>query len=235
MPPTRWSVVARAGDRNRESWTSDLEAITQLYRPVLIKHVILSLRVAPDHAEDLVQTFLLEKLLDENVLRHASFQKGRFRSFLLKVFSNFVIGQLREQKAHKRRPSSPDAERLDDLPELPSGETPFSDSFDMLWARQLLSRTIDRIKEECRSKDRQILWQVLEVRILSPIFNSSPVMPYDELVAQFGLRSPSEASNLLVTAKRMFVRILREVVRETVSSDQEVDPEIQELYRILSK
>lgn len=182
-----------------------------------------------------MQTFLLEKLLDENVLRHASSQKGRFRSFILKVFSNFVIGQLREQQAHKRRPSSPDAERLDDLPELPSGEIPLSDSLDMLWARQVLARTIDRIKDECRSKDRQILWQVLEVRILGPIFDNCPVMPYDELVAQFGLRSPSEASNLLITAKRMFVRVLGEIVRETVSNDQEVEPEIQELYRILSK
>lgn len=235
LPPTRWSVVVRAGDRKRPSWTSDLEAITLLYRPVLIKHLVFRLHVSPDRAEDFVQTFLLEKLLDENVLRHASSQKGRFRSFILKVFSNFVIGQLREQQAHKRRPSSPDAERLDDLPELPSGEIPLSDSLDMLWARQVLARTIDRIKDECRSKDRQILWQVLEVRILGPIFDNCPVMPYDELVAQFGLRSPSEASNLLITAKRMFVRVLGEIVRETVSNDQEVEPEIQELYRILSK
>lgn len=235
LPPTRWSVVARAGDRKRTSWISDLESITLLYRPVLVKHIILRLRVAPDHAEDLVQTFLLEKLLEENVLRHASAQKGRFRSFLLKVFSNFVIGQLRERQAHKRRPSSPDAERLGDLPELPSGETPLSDELDVLWARQVLSQTIDRVKDECRSKDRQKLWQVLEARILGPVFHNYPVIPYDELVAKLGLRTPSEASNLLITAKRMFVRFLKEVVRETVANDREVEPEIQELYRILSK
>ncbi len=60
-------------------------------------------------------------------------------------------------------------------------------------------------------------------------------MPYDKLVARFGLRSPSEASNLLITAKRMFARALHEIVRETVSDDQDVEPEIRELKRILAK
>ena len=235
LPPTRWTVVARAGDRDVETWTAALEAITLLYRPVFVRHLVLRLRVSPDRAEDLVQTFLLEKLLDQNVLRQASPQKGRFRSFLLKVFSNFALSQLRQQQAHKRRPSSPDAERVDDLPELASGEAPLADSFDALWARQVLARTVERLREECLSKERQILWGVLEARILGPIFNDSPLMPYEELVAKFGLRSPSEASNLLITAKRLFARALREVVRETVADDGEVESEIQELKRILAK
>jgi len=235
LPPTRWTVVARAGDRNRETWTNALEAITLLYRPVLVWHLVSRLRIPPDRAEDLVQTFLLEKLLAQNVLRQASPTKGRFRSFILKVFSNFAMSQLREQQALKRRPSSPDAERLDDLPDLPSGEPPLADSFDALWARQVLARTMERIREECQPKDRQVLWDVLEARILGPILGDTPLMPYDELVAKFGLRSPSEASNLLITAKRMFARVLREVVRETVSDEEEVEAEIMELKRILSK
>ena len=235
LPQTRWSVVARAGDRDVETWTAALEAITRLYRPVLVRHLVSRWRVSPDRAEDLVQTFLLEKIVDQNVLRQASPQKGRFRSFLLKVFSNFVIGQLRQQQAHKRRPSSQDAARLDDLPELPSGEAPLSDSFDALWARQVLARTVERIREECQTKERQVLWDVLEARILGPVFGDSPPMPYEELVAKFGLRSPSEASNLLITAKRMFARVLREVVRETVSDEAEVEAEIMDLKRILSK
>jgi RNA polymerase sigma-70 factor (ECF subfamily) len=218
-----------------EAWTADLEAITRLYRPVLVRHLTFRLRVSPDRAEDLVQTFLLEKLLDQNVLRQASPAKGRFRSFLLKVFSNFVTSQLREQRALKRRPSSPDAERLDDLPELPSGDAPLSESFDVLWARQILTQTVERLRAECRSKERQVLLGVLEARILGPILDDSPLMPYEELVARFGLRSPSEASNLLITAKRLFARVLREVVRETVANEGDVEPEIQELKRILAK
>ena len=216
-------------------WTKDLEAITRLYRPVLVRHLVVNMRLPPDRAEDLAQTFLLEKVLSQNVLRQASPQKGRFRSFILKVFSNFALSQLRAQQAHKRRPSSPDAARLDDLPELPSGDAPLSDSFDVLWARQVLARTIDRIREECRSKKRQALWGVLEARILGPLLGNSEPMPYEKLVTRFGLRSPSEASNLLITAKRMFARVLREVVRETVADELDVEAEIMELRRILAK
>lgn len=235
LPPTRWSVVARAGDRERETWTAALETITRLYRPVFVRHLTFRLRVSPDRAEDLVQTFLLEKVLDQNVLRQASPEKGRFRSFLLKVFSNFAMSQLREQQAHKRRPSSPDAERLDDLPELPSGEAPLADSFNVLWARQVLGQTVERMRKECQAKDSRTLWGVMEARILGPILTDAPLIPYEELVAKFGLRSPTEASNLLITAKRMFARVLRGVVRETVADDRDVEPEIQELKRILSK
>jgi RNA polymerase sigma-70 factor (ECF subfamily) len=235
LPPTRWTVVAKAGDRDMETWAGALQSITLLYRPVLVRHVISRLQVPPDRAEDLVQAFLHEKLLDQNVLRQASPQKGRFRSFLLKVFSNFVRDRLREQQAYKRRPSSPDVARLEDLPELPSGEALLADSFDVLWARQVLARTVERIREECHTRERQALWGVLEARILGPVFGDAPLMPYETLVAQFGLRSPSEASNLLITAKRMFARVLREVVRETVADEAEVEAEIMELKRILSK
>ena len=228
-------MVARSGDRDRESWTEALGAITLLYRPVLARHLTLHLRVPPDRAEDLVQAFLCEKLLNQNVLRQAAPEKGRFRSFILKVFSNFARDQLRQQQALKRGPASPDAVRLDDLPELVSGETPPADSLDVLWARQVLARTVERMQGECRSRERQALFGVLEARVLGPVFDDSAPMPYEELVARFGLRSPSEASNLLITAKRMFARTLREVVRETVADDREVETEIRELKRILSK
>ncbi len=235
LPQTRWSVVARACERESEAWADALDAITRLYRPVLVRHLVSRLSIPPDRAEDLVQAFLFEKLLEQNVIRHATPRKGRFRSFVLKVFGNFVTDQLRQQQAHKRRPSSPDAERLDDLPDLPSGEPPLADAFDVLWARQVLARTVELMREECRSKGRLVLWEVMENRILGPILGDTPLMPYDELVARFKLRSPSEASNLLITAKRMFARVLREVVRETVSDDSEVEAEIMELKRILSK
>ncbi len=235
LPPTRWSVVARAGDRDGGAWTDALEAITLLYRPVFVRHLVSHMRMSPDRAEDLVQTFLLEKVLDQNILRLASPKKGRFRSYILKAFSNFAISQLRQQQALKRGPSSPDAERVDDLPELASGEASLSDSLDALWARQVLARTVDLMREECKTKERQALWGVMEARIIGPIFDDAPLMPYEELVEKFGLRSPSEASNLLITAKRMFARVLREAVRETVADEREVEPEIQELNRILSK
>ena len=235
LPATRWSLVARARSREEDGWTTALDQIVTAYRPVLVRHLVTNLRLSLDRAEDLVQAFLTDRLLDRNILAQATREKGRLRSFLLKVFGNFVIGELRRQQALKRRPSSPDAVRLDDLPELPAGEAAQAGAFDALWARQVLASTLDRMRDECLSMKRQTLWSVFEDRILGPLFDQSVPMPYERLVTRFGLRSPSEASNLLITAKRMFVRILREVVRETVAADRDIEPEIRELKRILAK
>lgn len=235
LPPTRWTMVARAGNRDGTTWTDDLGAIALLYRPVLVRHLLSHLQVPPDRAEDLVQAFLHEKILNQNVVSQAAPGKGRFRSFLLKVFSNYARDQLRRQHAQKNRPASPDAERLDDHPDLVGNDPHADDSFDVLWARQVLARTVERLREECQTKDRPVLWNLLEARVLGPIFDQTPPMPYEELVARFGLRSPSEASNLLITAKRMFARVLHEVVRETVTEDRDVEPEIRELKRILAR
>ena len=55
------------------------------------------------------------------------------------------------------------------------------------------------------------------------------------LVAKHGFQSPIQAANALITAKRMFKRVLEEVARDTVETDAEVAEEIRELKRILSR
>ena len=237
FPPTRWSVVARAGNcHQRQSGLKDLESLVSAYRPALVRHLVANMRIAPDRAEDLVQAFLAGKLLGRrNILQQADRAKGRFRSFLLKSFTRFVIGELRRQQAHKRRPAGGEPLSLDDVPAPPSGEAALTDAFDTLWAGQLLERTLDRMREACRTKGRHVVWELFADRILGPILEHTPPMPYERMVARFGLRSPSEASNLLITAKRMFQRVLRDVVRETVAADRDVEPEIRDLKRILAK
>ena len=235
LPPTRWSLVARAGNREGEAWTTALDQLVTAYRPALVRHLVTNMRLPPDRAEDLVQAFLADRLLDRNVLQEAAREKGRLRSFLLRVFGNFVIGQLRRQQAHKRRPESLDAVALDNLPELRSGDASLAEAFDTAWARQVLARTLDRMRDECQAKDRRVIWGVFEARVLGPLIDEVPPMPYEQLVERFGLRSPSEASNLLNTAKRMFARLLHAVVRETVAADRDVEAEIRELKRVLAK
>jgi len=234
VPQTHWSAVARAGDRRRPDWTTALGQLVGAYRPVLLRHLTANMRLPPDRAEDLVQSFLTDQVLKQNVLAAATQEKGRFRSFLLKTFSNYVIGQLRRDQARKRRPLGVDAVSLDTVPEAPDHALPPEQAFDALWARHILNQTVARMRDECTAKGRQELWEVFEVRILNPLLDGSAPMPYDQFVQRFGLRSPSEASNLLITARRMFIRILQAVVRETVTADHEVEPEIRELKRVLS-
>ena len=234
LPPTRWSLVARAGNRDRTTWTADLDILVTAYSPVLLRHLVANMRLPPSRAEDLVQGFLSDKILEQNVLRLASQEKGRFRSFLLKVFGNYVIGQLRRDQAQKRRPAGPDAVDIAELPSLASADADPAGAFDTIWARQVLAQTLDRMQAECRAKQRQDLWSLFDARILGPLLGDATPLPYDRLVARFGLKSPAEAANLLITARRMFIRVLHGVVRETVAEDRDVAEELRDLKRILA-
>jgi len=59
--------------------------------------------------------------------------------------------------------------------------------------------------------------------------------PYEELVAQFNLRSPAQATNALATGKRMFARHLRAVIAQYETGDKAVRAEIESLRVFLGK
>jgi hypothetical protein len=75
---------------------------------------------------------------------------------------------------------------------------------------------------------------VFESRVVSPIREGTEPSDYRELVRRFGFQSPSQASNVLMTAKRMYARLLRSVVGQYARSDREIETEIAELRSILA-
>jgi hypothetical protein len=75
---------------------------------------------------------------------------------------------------------------------------------------------------------------VFEGRVLTPLLHGGEQVPYAELVSRYRFVSPSQASNVLVTANRTFVRELRKVVAGYTSSEAETDEEIADLRRILA-
>jgi hypothetical protein len=60
-------------------------------------------------------------------------------------------------------------------------------------------------------------------------------LDYATLVERFNLASPTQASNLLVTATRSFRKALREVIGEYEPDEKAVDEEIADLLRVLSR
>ena len=83
------------------------------------------------------------------------------------------------------------------------------DLFDREWIRQLVLDSLDLMLEECESKQRMDLWEIFRLRIVEPVFEEKEPLPYDQLVRQLDIQSPRQAINLLVTAKRCFLRNLR--------------------------
>ena len=232
LPETRWTLVARAAADRTAVRVPALDDLLSSYIPALKAHLVYNMRMAPDRAEDMVQAFVEAKVLREKTLEQADQAKGRFRNFLLRVFSNYVISQIRKEKAQKRAPEKAPVS-LSEFPDMIAEDPELERSFDVTWAQQMLDEVCRRMREECEEKQREDIWLIFEKRLVGPILYGAEPMDYDELVREFGFESPAQASNVLITAKRMFKRILTNCVRETVANEEQVDAEIDDLKSAL--
>jgi hypothetical protein len=112
---------------------------------------------------------------------------------------------------------------------------PLGDAFDEIWARQVLSDAVELMQAECTASGRPHIWGVFQGLVLTPILEGNEPVAYAEVVANYGFESPSEAYNVLATAKRMYARMIRAVVGAYERTDADIDSEIADLYRVLSR
>lgn len=228
---THWSLVRRAGSEDdAEARRAALEELLKRYRPALKKYLVFGRRMDEEAAEELLQEFIVGKVLEKHLIARAEPGKGRFRDLLVTALKRFHIDRIRHaaRLAQKERPMGED--------EDPAGDeaTP-ARGLDVEWAREVIAQAIDGMKRECADKGRADLWHVFESQVLTPLLGGGgPAERYGELVKRLGLASPTQAHALLATAKRMFKRNLRDVVGRYEQTDEAVDEEIADLRRILA-
>jgi RNA polymerase sigma-70 factor (ECF subfamily) len=229
FPTTHWSSVARAGQDDPEIRRDALGRLLTRYLPALQAHLTGDKGLAPEDAEDLCQEFVASKVLQKDLIARADRNLGRFRTFLLKALDRFLFNWVRDQRAKKRAPSDgiivSAGDRVEDL----AAQRGPSTAFDVAWARGVVHEALRRMQAECEASGRPEVWAVFEGRVIAPLFEGASPLDYPELVRRFGFRSPTQASNVLVTAKRTYARHLRAVVGEYASDGQEIEAELCEL------
>ena len=119
--------------------------------------------------------------------------------------------------------------------EVSAGDAEPSWEFVLAWARQVVEEARRRMEAHCREINRPDLWLVFSERILRPAADDIPPSTPERIAGDLKLGSSKAASNLLVTSKRVFARVLRRVVGEYVDGEREIDEEIEDLMRILSR
>lgn len=234
FPTTQWSLVARVGVESPEGRREALGQLLIRYLPALQAHLIYGKHVTPDGADDLIQEFVASKILEKNLIGRAEQDLGKFRTFLLTALDRFLFNRIRDEMAKKRSPNDgvlvSMGERVDAIEK--AGEP--SSAFDVAWARNVISQAVTSMKVECDESDRADVWGVFECRLLGPTLEGTEPVDYAELVRRFGFQSPAQASNVLITAKRMYARALRAVVAEYAQDEEEIEAEIEELRQILA-
>lgn len=244
FPETHWTLVDRAGHAEAQVKAQALGELLRAYMPALKSHLVVRMRLAEDKAEDLLQTFLLRKVLEQDLIPRTQRGKGRFRTFLLTSLDRFVFNQLRDEKAGVRSPGQiasldyqgggggdEDRGAVDVADDGQSGPAA---AFEEAWVRSLLAEVLRRMRQECDDTGRPDIWGVFEARVLAPAFEGADPVAYGELAKRLRLTSEVQAANLLVTAKRMFARVLRGAVGEYEKDETQIDAEISDLQRVLA-
>jgi len=234
FPTTNWSLIWDAGDELAAERRLAIEQLQVTYWSLLVNHLNRRRRLPAHDAEDLVQGFVTNQVLERNLVAAADRDRGRFRNLLIKSLENYVRNEFQKRTAKKRQADNAMPIAPQDVEVWDKQQSPVGDSFDVEWARQLLQTVAERMKEECESSGRTHIWGVFEARVLLPSTEGTPPLDYDDLVVKFKFQSPSQASNALVTAKRMYARTLRAAVAEYAVDAEDAEAELRDLENILA-
>jgi hypothetical protein len=201
-----------------------LATFLQRYCPALRSYLRTVRHYSEHEAEDVVQAFVADKIIEKNLLQHADQRRGRFRSFLLTSFTNYCISRARAQAG------IPAVDQLSIEPE--TGQAPDA-LLEAEWARALVGGLLALMRDECVASGRMDVWAVFHARTVEPVYSGASPESYETLARRLGLSSPTQAANLLVTGKRMYARLLRSAIAEYEFDDHAIEQEVADLHRCL--
>lgn len=229
---THWSVVLAAGDAQSSRATQALDTLCRTYWYPLYAYVRRRGR-SPQDAEDLTQGFF-HSLLRGQYLARADRTRGRFRTFLLTAFDNFLHNEHDRASALKRGGdreiiswNGVEAERRYALE--PAGGLSPEQMFEKRWAATLLERVLERLRAEFADTDRRALFD----RLKPHLWGEDEAARYADLATRFHVSVPA----LKVTVhrwRRRYRDLLREEIAQTVADPGEVADEIRHLLRVMS-
>jgi RNA polymerase sigma-70 factor (ECF subfamily) len=225
---TRWSMVIDAGRNSSAGSRRALAELCEIYWYPLYAF-IRRRGLHPDDARDQTQEFFAE-LLENETLRVADRERGRFRSFLLAAVCNFLSKQRRKAGARKRG-----GDRQSISFDFAAGEKRFAlepfheltaeKIFERRWAMTLLEQVLARLRVELGTAGKQRHFEVLATYL----GGSRRTVPYVKIAGQ--LQVTEGAVKVAVYRLRRRCReLLREEIAHTVANPAEIDEELRALF-----
>ena len=225
---THWSAVLRAGDQDSRAAASALEELCRVYWFPLYAFARRH-GCSPADAEDLTQAYFA-RLLEHKFVARADPAKGRFRTFLLTLFKRFLVNEWNRVHAEKRGGFQPVVPIESNLAESRLGADPaHTEQPDLLfqrnWAMTLLDQVMKRLEEEYKASGRGRLFEHLE----GCLVRDAAALPYAEIATRLNL-TEAAVKMAMQRLRARYQAILREEIGKTVSSPEEVEPELRDLF-----
>ena len=226
---TPWTDII-AAQQNPALMAACLERLAEKYRDPIHVFILRTLRInRPEIADDLTQAFFLH-FIETDALSKLDRDRGRLRNWFMTSVQRFVWDEMK--KGSRKNAASPFCK----LDRLPAGDIVLADKsspapqeeFNRQWAREMFDDAVTAFRRYCGDKGKQHYFNVFERHVLSGEKDMAP--SYEDTAAALAI-SAKDVSNHLGRAKKKFQSLLREQVRATVGSDDEVDDELRDMLR----
>lgn len=229
---THWTAVLAAGAHNDTLSKEALANLCSVYwQPIYA--FIRRQGSTPHEAEDLTQAFFFHFLEKQSITRVTQ-AAGKFRTFLLTCAKNFLTNEREHVHAQKRGSGQKviplENHEAESHYQLETANRLSPDSiYQKRWALALLECTLSELRREYNLANKEDVFEDLQAFLPCGHGETSRVA----LATRRGV-SVGAIDVALHRLRQRFGAILREQVRRTVSSDQELEEEIRYLMLVIS-
>lgn len=233
---TRWTLIEDIANNKDVDHVLIGKLLKNYWKPVYC--YLRSLGYNNEEAKDLTQTFFHEVVLGRGLFQRADKAQGRFRSFLLVALKRYVAN-VRDKEFAQKRIQKSKLVPLDMVDEsgfsaLRTELTP-EDYYQYVWVSSLLEKVLGHVRDDCYKDGKASHWHLFRERVLGPIIDKTDPPAMDELCSKYRIKDHTSASNMIVTVKRRFRSALMNHLRNLVSSDDDVDAELEEIMQFLPR
>lgn len=223
FPATRWTLIlaARADPSQRKRALTELLSV--YWRPLYAFARTRGLN--RDEAEDLIQS-LFADLLARDFLGTLDPARGRLRSFLRTALVHH-LSHHRESARAARRGGGAVPISIEDVEPVAPGDDP-ERALDRAWARTVLARAMDALREEFESGRREGPFH-----LVSQFFGDT-APPYAEAAQAAGMTAP-QLKSFLHRARKRYRELVQSEIAHTVESTEAIEPELSELLGALAR
>jgi RNA polymerase sigma factor (sigma-70 family) len=230
---THWSIVLAAAKSCAPGGQEALADLCARYwRPLYA--FARGRRHSPEDAQDLVQGFF-EHLIRSHGLSSVDRSKGRFRSFLLASFQNFMANDDRRART-ERRGGRVELVRLDWRDEEgrrgfePHDHLTPETLYDARWALLVLRRAACRLEQEQSAAGKAAAFRILKGFLGDEGIRSG--VSYEEAARALNLGMPT-LKTLIHRLRQRHAQLVRAEVERTVEDPAEVEAELRSLREAL--
>ena len=184
-----------------------------------------------ERAQDLTQGFFQEIVLERDLIGKADPARGPFRAFLFVALSRYLINVHKRENSCGRIPKR----KLTPLDTVEPSRLPKSDPkptlgsrLDHIWLSEVLTRVLEEIQAECQQKGMPVHWHVFREYVVRPIMDQTERRPLKEVSERYRVNE-IKASNMIVTLKRRFGKLLIQHLRRRMISDEAAKDEIDQV------